>query len=228
MPTPVPAPDPLAVREASLRELRRLGLPAPPSSFPLVWEPGDLVELRPVTEIEARMAILNVVLARSFGMPPELAMQWLLEAHLIDRLTPPESRFVLAGDGDYEVFHLHIDAMFALAWVLGIATDLDPAAPPADGLMKLMPNLPSGEPFQEWRRRTLIAPRQAAEAAIALDLYYCLDWSYLEAERSRAPLPGLIDSNAIGQRRWGLEWAVVLVGEYHEPPPSWEEIDLST
>ena len=43
----VPAPDPRAVREASLDELSRLGLPLPPPQFPLVWEPGDEVELRP-------------------------------------------------------------------------------------------------------------------------------------------------------------------------------------
>jgi len=55
-----------------------------------------------------------------------------------------------------------------------------------------------------------------------------LDWAYLEAERTRVPLPGLVDSNTIGQRRWALEWAVVFRGPYHDPPPGWEEIDLST
>jgi hypothetical protein len=73
-----------------------------------------------------------------------------------------------------------------------------------------------------------VAPRNAAAAAAVLDLYYCLDWAYLEAERRRQPLPGLIDSNAIGQRRWALEWAVVFRGPYHEAPVGWEEVDLST
>ena len=40
------APDPRAVREASLDELERLALPLPPPGFPLIWEPGDTVELR--------------------------------------------------------------------------------------------------------------------------------------------------------------------------------------
>ena len=39
------APDPRAVREASLDELERLGLPLPPPGFPLIWEPGDSIEL---------------------------------------------------------------------------------------------------------------------------------------------------------------------------------------
>jgi hypothetical protein len=63
--------------------------------------------------------------------------------------------------------------------------------------------------------------------AALLDLYYCLDWAYLEAERRGAQLPGVLDSNAIGQRRWALEWAVVFTGPYHDAPPGWEEIDLS-
>lgn len=217
----------MAIRDDNLHVLRRLRLPLPPPHFPLVWERGDGVELRPLREIEARMAILNVTLARAFGMPPELAMEWLLDAHLVDRLSPPESRFVLAGDGDHRIFQLHLDAMFALAWLLGIALDLDPARPSAEGLVARMPNLPDGETFSAWRRRTLTAPREPREAAAVLDLYYCADWAYLQAERNGLPLPGPIDSNAIGQRRWALEWGVVFVGPYHDPPRNWEEIDLS-
>jgi hypothetical protein len=223
----VTAPDPNRVRDATLGELHRLRLPLPPPNFPLVWEPGDQVSLRPVAEIESRLAILNVVLARSFGMPPKLAMEWLLDAHLVDKLTRPEWHFVAGGEGDERNFALHVEALFALAWLLGIAMDLDPTRPSAEGLFERLPDLPAGESFAEWRERTLTAPRGAADAAVALDRYYCLDWSYLEAERRRLPLPGLIDSNTIGQRRWALEWAVVFAGPYHGPPPGWEEVDLT-
>jgi hypothetical protein len=221
------APDPVNVRESSLAELYRLRLPLPPPNLPLVWEPGDTVRLRPLAEIEARVAVLNVVLARSFGMPPMLAMEWLLDAHLIDRLTEPEWRFVASGVGDERSFALHLEALFALAWLLGIARDLDPLRPSAEGLVERLPNLPAGESFETWRRRTLTAARESREAAVALDLYYCLDWAYLEAERRRLPLPGLVDSNTIGQRRWALEWGVIFSGPYHGPPPGWEEVDLS-
>jgi hypothetical protein len=224
----VTAPDPQRVREANLEELHRLRLPLPPPNFPLCWEPGDQVELRPGVEIEARAAILNVVLARSVGMPPKLAMDWLLEAHLVDRVTAPEWHFVADGDGDGRSFALHLEALFALSWLLGIAMDLDPLRPSADGLLERLPNLPQGESFEGWRRRTLAAPRDVMAAATQLDLYYCLDWSYLEAERRRLPMPGQIDSNAVGQRRWALEWAVVFAGPYHGAPPNWEEVDLST
>jgi uncharacterized protein DUF4272 len=221
-------PDPRTVRQHTLDQLDRLGLPLPPEQFPLVWEPGDAVELRPLTEIEARVAVLNVVLARSFGMPVELAVRWLREAGLVERVTGPEWRFVAADEGDHRVFALHLEALFALAWVLGIAMDLDPVRPSPEGLIARLPNLPAGESYPQWRSRTLTGPREPRDVAGELDLYYCLDWAYLAAERQRLRLPGMIDSNAIGQRRWALEWAVVFRGPYHDPPPGWEEIDLST
>jgi hypothetical protein len=224
----VPAPDPDRVRTATVEELYRLGLPVPPDNFPLVWEPGDEVGLRPRREIEGRAAILNVVLARCFGMPSQLAMSWLLDAHLLDHLTPPEWKFVASGEGDMRAFALHAEALAALAWLLSMIKYLDPAAPGAENLVALFPDLRGGEPFRTWQSRTLAAPRDPRDAAALLDLYYCLDWSYLEAERRRQRLPGLIDSNAIGQRRWAMEWAVVLRGPVHEPPPNWEDVDLST
>ena len=132
----VPAPDPRPIRAASLDELRRLGLPTPPAGFPLVWEPGDQVELRPTGEIEARTAILHVVLARCFGMPPQAAMSWLLDPHLVEPVTPPEWQFVVAERGDQRSFALHLDALFALAWLLGMSKHLDPTAPTDERLME--------------------------------------------------------------------------------------------
>lgn len=224
----VSAPDPRAVREASLAEVRRLHLPLPPANFPLVWERGDEVALRPTAEIEARTAILNVVVARCFGMPQQAAMGWLLNAHLMDAVTPPEWQFVMAGRGDHRAFALHLEAVYALTWLLGLTADMDPAGPSDARLMAALPDLPRGETYGQWRSRSLAAPRAAREAASQLDLHYCLDWAYLEAERLGVPRPGPIDANAIGQRRWALEWAVVFHGPFHEAPPSWEEVDLST
>ncbi|MEV4348007.1 DUF4272 domain-containing protein [Actinoplanes sp. NPDC049596] len=221
------APDPHAVREASLDELRRLGLPLPPAGFPLVWEAGDTIELRPTAEIEARAAVLHVVVARCFGMPTEAAMSWLLGSHLVDFVTPPEWQFVIGAKGDHRSFVLHHDAVFALAWLLGLARHLDPTAPPEGRFMSQMPDLPAGESFNSWRSRSLMSPRDPIEAAVLLDLYYCLDWAFQECEQTGLALPGEIDANAIGQRRWALEWAVVFTGPYHDKPAEWEEVDLS-
>src|SRR5690349_4985746 len=184
------APDPRAVREASLDELERLGLPVPPPGFPLVWEPGDTIDLRPTAEIEARTAVLHVVVARCFGMPTEAAMGWLLGSHLVDLVTPPEWQFVIGARGDHRSFVLHLDAIFALTWLLGMSRHLDPTAPPEDRLMRMMPDLPAEETFGEWRSRTLVAPRDPIEAAVLLDLHYCLDWAFQQAELKGMVLPG--------------------------------------
>lgn len=224
----VPAPNPALIRAANIDEIYRLQLPIPPSTFPLVWEPGDQVELRPVPELEARTAILNVVLARAFGMPSDFAMSWLLEARLMERVTPPEWEYLTSGAGDDHSFALHLEAINALAWLLGLTKALDPAAPSYESLTPLLPDLRAAERFPAWRSRSLVAPRDPVDAAAVLDLYYCLDWAYLEAERVGAVLPGMIDSNAIGQRRWALEWAVVFHGPYHDEPVGWEDVDLST
>jgi hypothetical protein len=221
------APDPRAVREASLDELERLGLPVPPPAFPLIWEPGDTIDMRSTAEIEARAAVLHVVVARCFGMPTEAAMSWLLGSHLVEFVTPPEWQFVIGAKGDHRSFVLHHDAVFALAWLLGLARHLDPTEPPEGRLMTQMPDLPSGESFNSWRSRSLMSPRDPIEAAVLLDLYYCLDWAFQELEQNGMPLPGEIDGNAIGQRRWALEWAVIFQGPFHEKPAEWEEVDLS-
>jgi hypothetical protein len=216
------------VRDASLNELDRLRLPLPPPTFPLVWQAGDGVALRSTVEMEARTAVLNVVLARCYGMPQQAAMSWLLNAHLVDTVTRPEWQFVMAGKGDRRALALHLEAIFGLTWLLGVTERLDPTEPASDKLVDLLPDLPKAESMARWRSRTLSAPRDAATAAAMLDRYYCLDWAYLEAERRRIPLPGMVDSHAIGQRRWALEWAVTFVGPGHRAPRGWEEIDLST
>jgi hypothetical protein len=222
------APAPVQVRETSIRELHRLRLPLPPPEFPLVWEPGDEVELRPVAEIEDRIAVLNVVLARTAGVSSEHAMKWMFEAHLVDRLTRPEWNFVVDGTGDPESFALHREALFALSWLLGIALDLDPLLPAPAAFAERLPSVADGESFTAWRQRTLAAPRDPGVAAAQLDLYYCLDWSYLHARQHKLAPPGEVDSDAIGQRRWALEWAVVFDGPYHGAAPVWDQVDLST
>ncbi|GHJ50335.1 hypothetical protein Cs7R123_76770 [Catellatospora sp. TT07R-123] len=223
----VPAPDPLAVRAASFEELHRLGVPCPPDTFPLVWEPEDQVGLRPTGELEARAAILHVVLERCFDMPAEAAVGWLDANKLLPDVTQPEWEWITEEVGDRQSFALHLDALAGLAWTLGVIKVLDPLHPPIR-LMELFPDLLGGEDFEQWRARTLAAPRDPTVVAAALDLHYCLDWSFQQLEAAGQPVPGELNANAIGQRRWALEWAVVFTGDYHDPPGGWEEVDLST
>jgi len=204
-------PDPAMIRERSADALVRLRLP-PPAGFPLLWAAGARGVLRQQGEIEARLAVVSVVLACCLGTSQEAAMAWLLEAHLLDQVTQAEWRFVTAGHGDRRVYALHHEAAYVLAWALGIAMDLDPTRPAPGGLLARLPNLAVREPYARWRARTLVAPRRLGEVAAQLDLYACLDWSAEIARRHRLPLPGSMNSDAVGQRRLALEWIVVAGG----------------
>ena len=221
-------PDPVEIREASLEEIQRLEIPLPPDNFPLTWEPGDAVRLRDVADIEARVAVLCVVMERCFGMSPDGAMQWLLEGRLMEHVSKPEWHFLAGERGDPDSFMMHMDALFGFAWLLGWAEHLDPSLYCPEGLPTAFPDIRNGESYATWRTRSDPDPRDAREAAALLDLYYCLDWAYQDATLRAEPPPGPVEAYVIGQRRWALEWAVVFVGPYHDDPPGWEEVDLST
>lgn len=222
------APDPVSVRLGTLDELHRLGVRVPPPQYPLIWDPGDRVALRPRRELACRAAILAVLLGVHDGLPRRSAMRWLRDARLLDRVTRREWRYIAGRVGDPALVDLQRDALHGLAWVLGLAGDLDPTLPRSTWLGALLPD-PWSDPagFAAWLTR-LPSPRlDPAEAAALLDLYCCLDWAYQEGERHGDPVPGPVPPVAIGARRWALEWAVVLRGPYHDDPPNWDDVDLS-
>ncbi|MGH3713662.1 MAG: DUF4272 domain-containing protein [Micromonosporaceae bacterium] len=222
------APDPAEIRSSSLEELERLEIPLPPDNFPLTWEPGDAVRLRGLDELQARVAVLTAVMERCFGMPSETAMQWLLDGRLLEHVSRPEWQFLAGEKGDRDSFMMHLDALFGFAWLLGWAEHLDPSLHSPDELTKALPNIHGGESYADWLARSGPEPRDPQEAAALLDLYYCLDWAYQDATLRAEPAPGSVPPFVIAQRRWALEWAVVFEGPYHEAPPGWEEVDLST
>ncbi len=222
------APDPTEIRTSSLEELERLKIPLPPDTFPLTWEPGDSVTLRSPDAMRARVAVLAVVMERCFGMPPDRAMQWLLDGRLLDHVSVPEWQFLAGEQGDRDVFMMHLDALFGFGWLLGWAEHLDPSLYCPEQLPPAFPDITGGETYLEWEQRCVPELRDPREAAALLDLYYCLDWAYHDATLRAQQAPGPVEPYVIAQRRWALEWSVVFVGPYHEDPPGWEDVDLST
>jgi hypothetical protein len=219
-------PDPRLIREGNVADIVELGFPAPPDGFPLVWDAGDRVALRPTGEIEARAAVLNTVIAATLGAPPELTAGWVEANGLRTAATRPEWLFLSERQGPAELYGLHIEALWALAWLLGVAEELDPSQYCGDGLALWLPDLAEGETFEAWQYRSASEPRPAEEAASLLDLHYCLDWGHVQALMDGRPFPGTTQPYVIGQRRWALEWATVFLGPYHDPPQPWDEVDL--
>ena len=173
--------------------------------------------------------MLHVILARCFGMPPQAAMSWLLGSHLVELVTPPEWQFVMGGKGDHRSFVLHHDALFALAWVLGLSQAARPDRRRSTSgwwsgcrTCRAGRRSASGGPGS-WPRRSTRPTRPPCSTCTTA--WTGRTW---RPSGSGRRLPGLVDANAIGQRRWALEWAVILRGPYHDEPPGWEEVDLST
>ena len=114
-------------------------------------------------------------------------MAWLLDAHLLDSLTKPEWSFVATGEGDQPLVRAAPggDLRAGLAARPG-------AAPRPDGAGAGHARRPAAAPAVEGdvhglARRTNPTPAPAPEAAIVLDLFYCLDWAYLEARAAADP-----------------------------------------
>lgn len=215
--------DPRHIRHRTFAGLDRLGLGNLPERFPLPFAPSDRPQVRSRPDIEARAAILNVVQARVFDMPEDVAMRWLLDAHVLDELTPAEWGFIASGRGDRMLYADQLESLYALAWILGLAPTLDPAMPCSGDLPDLLPDLRGPESLADWRGRSLSAQRDLSEVAEMLDLYYCLDWMCEQAHRSGMASPMGLDGNLIWHRRWSLEWSLFFA---HERAPRWDQIQL--
>lgn len=219
--------NPRQIRSRTCDGLAQLGVAVRSDYLPLIFAPGEDVALRPLRDIESRAAILNIIQARVFDMPAHLAMRWLLDAHVLEELTGDEWHFIATGRGDPQRYSEQLEALYALAWMMGLASHLDPTEYCSDGLPRLMPDLRSGEPFSIWKARTLPVCRDAVEVAEMLDLYCCLDWLYSDSRRRGAPPPGPLDESLIWHRRWALEWVTELTGGGRPPARSrWDQVQM--
>jgi hypothetical protein len=65
---------------------------------------------------------------RSYGMPAEMASRWLQDNELSACLSEREHAVVAGELGDAEPDRVQVEAINALAWILGIVGVLDPSA----------------------------------------------------------------------------------------------------
>ncbi|MGH8792111.1 MAG: DUF4272 domain-containing protein [Stackebrandtia sp.] len=218
--------DPRQIRTSTCDGLAQLGVSVRPDYLPRIFGPDDDVAVRPLSDIEARAAILNVVQARVFDMPPPMAMRWLLDARVLEELTPSEWQFIATGNGDPRRFSEQLEALFALAWMLGLTQHLDPSQYCSDQLPALMPDLRASESYARWQDRALPSGRDAVEIAEMLDLYCCLDWVCVDTRRRGGRLPEALDQSLIWHRRWALEWALIPAGKGRVEPCPWDRVQM--
>ena len=161
---------------------------------------------------------MYAVAAVAFGFERAKAVAWLHKESLAGSLTEPEARFVFDSAGPPGRFRLQFEAMWALAWALGVAPELDFAEDCDARFVSMLPNLKECESSGRFRHN--ITPRLLEPIVAACDLAYCLHWAIRESELAGAPPPGKLKHYLVVERRRALEW--LLSAE------SWDEVSLDT
>ncbi len=203
---------------------RALGFPDPPGSYPSLFDQDEGYHLRPAREIQNRAAVLNIVVARTFGMPASLGKHWVADNGLVGALSPIEAELMDDADASKPRFQAQIEALWALTWVLGLTPSLDPTAYCEASLSESLPDLRTGAGVEAWRGR--LGPiRNADDVMTELDLLYCLTWGLAEANLHGTEPPGTVEQYIHWERRRALEWVLV---ERGYGATEWDHIDVST
>lgn len=208
------------IRKRSLERASTLGFMVN-LDLPLL---DDDMQLRSLDRVIDRTLAMNVVVHCAYGLDSARAKKWLTQENLLAELTEEEADFVdhAAGEEEEE-FLWYVDALWALMWTLGKVESVDVQVQVDDDFVYKFPMVPELESSQEFRRSAALRPRE--EIFSALDLLYCLHWAIRERETKGFDpflLPCGIESDAIIDRRYALEW--VLPVEDWE----WDEVELDT
>jgi Domain of unknown function (DUF4272) len=217
--------DPAFVRGETLQRLERAGFPSPPVHFPTLWEPGEVPRLRDAQQVRERAAVLNVIVNCAYGMPSPAAAGWLADNGLAAFLTEREQRVVAGAPGQVDNDRVQVEAINALAWVLGIVATLDVGAVCGDDLATKLPDLRRGEPVTTWIERTRMRPRAVNVAVGEWDFYFCWTWGLAEANLLRTPAPGPLPQYVYWQRRRAFEF---VFSDHESGHRNWDDLDLST
>jgi uncharacterized protein DUF4272 len=193
-----------AARSRTRAVVARLGFPQPPDWYPFI----ERRRLRRVSEVEDRALVLNVVINCSYGMPIDLAREWLGDHGLSSSLTAAEHEYLVAVDhgaaADSFGHRLQVEALWTLAWGLSLAPALNWNSYCGDELASWFPNLRTSEDTPRFRSSTLL--RTDAEVLDELDVAFCLTWGCAEANLRQQPVPGDVRDYVIWERRRALEW----------------------
>ena len=202
-------------RRQSLRRAVSLGYP-PASHVPLAID--EFVGPQAPSVILDRLVALEGPVAVSLGTDRQKATAWLSKEGVWHALTDEERSFITEGVGVPQAFEQRIEAMWALAWALGLAGRLDFASIYGAELYSITPNIEEGESSE--RMRSAIRPRSFDEIAQACALAYCLDWACVTAILRNRPIPGKVPAYVVAQRRQALEWVL------HDCP--WDDVPMDT
>jgi hypothetical protein len=203
------------IRDMSWTAAERLGFPI---NVHLPLLDAD-VALRPEQQITDRILAFFATISTSFGFPRTAALEWVRGNGLEHALSEKE-RAHLTSSSDELVASLQsqVDALFALAWILGLIPLMDFESECGESFIRTFPNIENAEAADTLRRK--VALRDERQVVAMCDLAYCLHWGIRDAVLRGARPPGRLHPAYLIERRRGLEWAISREG--------WDEITLDT
>jgi len=216
--------DFLAIREQSVRRLRRWKL-SDPGSLPLHGD-EDFEWVRDPAAVADRCHALAAALALAHRAPVQTVRGAIDEHDLEPSMGARELELLRVLEGDEEpdeqtLQQLLVDicwreeALHALLWVLGLVDDLPPdeMCPRQPVYEQLAPGLDPA------RARGKLRMRPLSEIAAMLDFYYCLHWHARKAQYLGDVWDHQIAPGVVLERRRALEWL------FQDAP--WEDVDLA-
>lgn len=176
------------------------------------------ISMRSADEIASRVLAMHAVAAAAYGFDTRKAISWLSNEALTDFLTGRERSFLFQGIGQPNQFQTQVEGMWALAWALGMVSELTFAKECDTGFVTLLPNLKQSQTTAVFCSK--MRPRPTETIVSACDLAYCLHWAIRQSELERKKPAGKVPPFVVVERRRALEWILSDKG--------WDEISLDT
>ena len=202
------------IRDESVRTARQIGVEVS-ATLPLL---DARLEMRSANETVSRILAMNAVAATAYGFDKVKATAWLEQEALADLLTEQEKRFIFEGAGQPNCFQMQVEGMWALAWAMGIVSEMNFDKDCDNGFAAMLPNLKVSQRSEDFRKKA--NPRAVAQVVAACDLAYCLHWAIRQSELTEKRLPGNLKPYVVIERRRALEWLL--------SKKAWSEISLDT
>jgi hypothetical protein len=202
------------VRAESIQAAKKLGVEILPT-LPLM---DSGLEVRDKNEMASRLLAMHAVAASAYGFDRAKVTAWLNQEGLTDSLSKQEKQFAFEHTGESDRFKMQIEAIWALAWAMGIVKELNFAKDCDDRFVAQLPNLKQSQSSADFRKR--INPRPLKEIVSACDLAYCLHWAIRQSEIDGKRLTGNLKPYVVIERRRALEWLL--------SKEEWDNVPLDT
>ena len=202
------------IRAETIEAAKRLGVDVL-ATLPLL-DAG--LEMRSANETISRILAMNAVAATAHGFDKTKAVAWLNQEALTDSLSEQEKRFIFDGAGNPDRFKVQVEGMWALAWAIGIANELNFAKDCDNRFVMMLPSLKQSQSSAVFREKANL--RSLEQIVAACDLAYCLHWAVRQSELSSKRLPGNLKPYVVIERRHALEWLL--------SKEAWDEVSLDT